>query len=74
MDAGEFAGWLPRSLRGSGWDSSRALPGDYAELLREFRNLVHPARYGHDFAHKRLTRNLLNRLLNIYSGVAVDQT
>jgi hypothetical protein len=73
IEAGEFAGWLPRSLRGSGWDSSRALPGDYAELLREFRNLVHPARYSQDFAHERFTKNLLNRLLNIYSGAVFPQ-
>jgi hypothetical protein len=73
MDAAEFAGWLPKALRGSAWDSGRALPGDYAEVLRQFRNLVHPNRYLQHFPHERFSKKLLNRLLNIYAGAIFPQ-
>jgi hypothetical protein len=42
-------GWLPRGLKdGDRWNSRRARIGDHALVLKQVRNLVHPARYLRD--------------------------
>ena len=38
--------WLPSGLElGGEWDDEKAGIGDYAEAVRQLRNLVHPANY-----------------------------
>ena len=44
-----------------------------AEVLRQFRNVVHPNQYLQHFAHERFSKKLLNRLLNIYDGAIFPQ-
>lgn len=39
-------GWLPSSLSLSEeWDEKKAHIGDWAEILRQIRNLIHPTRW-----------------------------
>lgn len=48
--------WLPSGLSPEGdWDTLKAAIGDYGEVLRHIRNLVHPIRYACDFSGKRIT-------------------
>jgi hypothetical protein len=50
-------GWLETELRvDEAWDPRRAEIGDWAEIVRQVRNLVHPARYLSDFAGRRITK------------------
>jgi hypothetical protein len=55
------AGWLPSTLTygEDEWSHRRAEVGDCAEVLREFRNLAHPARYMEDHYRKRVTKKHL---------------
>lgn len=55
------AGWLPFGLDAEkdDWDSRKARIGDYAEVVRMVRNLVHPARYMADRPGGRATLNRL---------------
>jgi hypothetical protein len=51
------AGWLPAALKlTEEWDRRRAKIGDYAEVIRMLRNLLHPARYIEDNFKKRITK------------------
>lgn len=48
--------WFPSGLRlDEDWNSRRAHVGDYSEVLRHLRNLIHPARYLADHARRRVT-------------------
>jgi hypothetical protein len=60
------ANWLPSGLdrETDDWDGRRAKVGDYAEVVREIRNLAHPARYLQDHTNKRVTRRHLESVLN----------
>ena len=50
------ADWLPSGLNLSDeWDNRKAKVGDYAEVTRQLRNLLHPARYMEDHYKKRIT-------------------
>lgn len=55
------AGWLPFALdvEKEDWNSRKARIGDYAEVVRMIRNLVHPARYMVDRPGGRATLNRL---------------
>ena len=54
------AGWLPHSLQpGDGFDAKKALVGDYLEILRQIRNLLHPGRYVREHSKKRVTNKHL---------------
>jgi hypothetical protein len=54
------AGWLPSGLElGDDWNRRRAKVGDYAEVARQVRNLLHPARYMEDHFGKRVTKKHL---------------
>jgi len=58
--------WLPSGLsRDDEWDEASAHIGDYSEVIREIRNLVHPARYIVDFPRKRITRRYLESCFEI---------
>jgi hypothetical protein len=51
LDVAKDLGWLPAQLTygEDEFDSERALVGDYAEVVREIRNLVHAGRYLADY-------------------------
>jgi len=64
--------WLPSGLsRGDEWNEARAQIGDYGEVIRNIRNLVHPARYAIDFPRKRITGRYLEASFVILD-VAID--
>jgi len=64
--------WLPSGLsRGDEWNEARAQIGDYGEVIRDIRNLVHPARYAIDFPRKRITGRYLEASFKILD-VAID--
>jgi hypothetical protein len=66
LKAADYAGWLPRQIPADQEFSHRnAGRGDYATLLRVFRNLVHPHRYIEDFGSMRMTRKRLDFLLDV---------
>ena len=55
------ANWLPAALDvdTDNWDRRKARIGDYAEVVREVRDLVHPTRYVQDHHRKRVTARYL---------------
>jgi hypothetical protein len=60
-------GWLPSGLSLSEqWDNEKAYIGDYAEALRQIRNLVHPVRYTLDLPRKRITKRYLEASFEIF--------
>jgi hypothetical protein len=65
-------GWLHSGLSlDDEWDDARAQIGDYGEVIRRIRNLVHPARYVSDFPRKRITACYLESCFEILE-VAID--
>lgn len=58
------ANWLPADLKLDGkWSGGRARIGDYAEALRQTRNLVHPSRYVQDHSPSLVTKRYLTSSL-----------
>jgi hypothetical protein len=58
--------WLPSGLsRDDEWDGARAQIGDYGEVLRQIRNLVHPVRYAIDFPRGQITERYLETCFEI---------
>jgi len=57
------ANWLPSKLDldNDDWNSRTAMMGDYAEVVRMLRNLVHPAAYADDHHRRRVTAKYLQR-------------
>lgn len=50
------ANWLPSQLDlNDDWNSRKARIGDYAEVVRMVRNLVHPASYAEEHYRSRVT-------------------
>ena len=66
------ANWLPSALEygKDNWDSRKAKIGDYAEVIRDLRNLAHPARYMEDHYRKRVTRKYLDSVRDTINGVS----
>ena len=61
--------WLPSGLQlGGAWIARRAKIGDYAEALRQIRNLIHAARYVQDHSPSRVTKRYLEGSLAILEG------
>jgi hypothetical protein len=59
-------GWLPSRLsENDNWNPRKAHIGDYAELLRETRNLVHTGRYIKDYPKARITKRRMEKLFEI---------
>jgi hypothetical protein len=59
-------GWLPSGLsKDDEWDDAKAKIGDYAELIRQTRNFVHPIRYAIDYPNRRITRKKIDALFDI---------
>jgi hypothetical protein len=64
--------WLPAGLSlDDDWKQAKAQIGDYAKVVQETRNLVHPAVYVEDFHRKRITKKRLNLMFDIV-GTALD--
>jgi hypothetical protein len=60
------AQWLPSALNlEDRWNNRKARIGDYAEVVRQVRNLAHPARYAEDHHGRRVTRKDLQRQFEI---------
>jgi hypothetical protein len=52
--------WLPANLDlHEEWNRKHAQTGDYANVVRQLRNLLHPARYLFDYTRKRVARRHL---------------
>jgi hypothetical protein len=67
LRAADYAGWLPRQIPDDHEFSHRkAARGDYAKIVHECRNLVHPTRYLEDFNKMRMTRGRLDFLLQVF--------
>lgn len=66
----EDIAWLPRKLSLEDiFQDKNAEIGDYAERVRVFRNLAHPARYIKDHSSRRVTRIYLEHLFEIFDAV-----
>jgi hypothetical protein len=58
--------WLPSALSADDdWDDAKAQIGDYGEVIKQIRNLVHPARYAIDWPRKRITKKYLESVFEI---------
>jgi len=58
--------WLPSALSlHDDWDEAKAKIGEYGEVIRQIRNLVHPARYALDWPRKRITKKYLETAFEI---------
>jgi hypothetical protein len=63
--------WLPFALSPEeDWDTTKAEIGDYLEVIRQIRNLVHPIRYIEDMGRKRVTKKYLDACFNIVESAA----
>ena len=64
-------GWLPSGLaRGESWRNEKAKTGDYAIVVKELRNLVHPSCYLDDLPRGRLTKGRAKLVFRVMSDVA----
>jgi hypothetical protein len=65
------AGWLPTALEHAKdeWSLRKAKIGDFAEVAREIRNLVHPGSYARYHTKKRVTKLMAESLAHISDGV-----
>ncbi|MHB8085096.1 MAG: hypothetical protein ACYDHZ_04685 [Dehalococcoidia bacterium] len=64
--------WLPSSLSADQeWNGKKAQIGDWAVMLQQIRNLVHPSRYMLDVPRKRITKPYLETAFKIFE-VATD--
>jgi hypothetical protein len=65
LDVAKANGWLPAGLDYGvdDWSDEKAKAGDYAEVVREMRDLAHPARYLQDFYRRRVTRDRFELVL-----------
>ena len=60
------ANWLPAGLSlDEDWNSRRAKVGDYAEVVRIVRNLVHAGRYRKEHFRRRITRRYLEQQFEV---------
>lgn len=60
------AKWLPSVLNlEDRWSNKTARIGDYAEVVRQVRNLAHPARYVEDHRGKRVNAKYLRRQFEV---------
>lgn len=62
--------WLPSGLsKEEEWDEAKAEIGDYGEVIKDIRNLVHPARYAIDWPHKKITKKYSETTIEIIDVV-----
>ena len=66
LKAAKAATWLPHKLQpDENWNSRKAKIGDYAEVVRAVRNLLHPARYLADHYKSKITNKYLRRQFEV---------
>jgi hypothetical protein len=66
LKVAKAAGWLPSGLHiNDDWNVRKAKIGDYAEVSRKVRNLIHPGRYLKDHSPSRVTARYLQRQFEI---------
>ena len=66
LKVAKAANWLPSGLNlEDDWNRRKAKLGDYAEVVRMVRNLVHPARYFKDHYRSRVTARYLQRQFDV---------
>jgi len=66
LKVAKAAGWLPSGLHiNDDWNVRKAKIGDYAEVSRMVRNLIHPGRYLKDHSPSRVTARHLQRQFEI---------
>lgn len=71
LRAAAAMGWLPRALPDDAeWNTRLAQIGDYAEALRQTRNLVHPARYLQDHSPSRVTKKYLVLSIEVFEAAS----
>jgi len=59
--------WLPSALSpDDDWDEAKAKVGDYGEIIKQIRNLVHPDRYAIDWPRRRITKRYLEAVFEIF--------
>ena len=72
LDVAKDRNWLPAALStDEDWDDAKAQIGDYGEVIKQIRNLVHPARYATDMPRKRITKKYLEHSFEIID-VAIE--
>ncbi len=60
LDIAKELDWLPSKLiESEEWDSKKAHIGDWSDILRELRNLIHAGRYLTDYPNTRITKKYL---------------
>jgi hypothetical protein len=68
--------WLPSGPSPDEWNGVGVQIGDYGEVVRKIRNLVHPARYAVDSPRKRITTRHLEssfEILDVTSDYLLDK-
>jgi hypothetical protein len=71
LDVARELNWLPSELSPEDqWSSAHANIGDYVDLVRQIRNLIHPVRYVNDFSRKRVTKKYLEACFKIVDSAA----
>ena len=66
LKVAKAAGWLPAGLSLSDeWSHRKAKIGDYADVARKLRNLIHPARYRKDHLRRRITQRYLEQQFEV---------
>jgi hypothetical protein len=66
LKVAKAAGWLPSALElTDDWSNRKAKIGDYAEVTRMVRNLVHPGYFVRDHTRSRVTAKYLKRQFEV---------
>ena len=67
----EELSWLPSVLsEKDDWNDAKAEIGDYVDVVRQIRNLVHPARYAGDFTGKKVTKKYYEACFRIVEAAS----
>ena len=63
--------WLPSKISSiDDWNTTNAIEGDYADIVRQVRNLIHPARYMKEMGRRKITKRYLDACFNIVKSAA----
>ena len=77
LTVAKAAGWLPSALQlTERWNRRKAKIGDYAEVVRMLRNLVHPAKYIEDNFKKQVTKTytfVCNNIIELITEIMITK-
>ena len=63
--------WLPCALsKDEEWNTANAKIGDYVDIVRQIRNLIHPVQYAKEFSRKRITKKYLDACFSIVDAAS----